>query len=257
MKKTIYYENELTDEFSTAKLKAKIIDESYVYCKAGALARIKHFFLYRIVAMPLAFLYTKIRFKHRTVGEDKLKGVCGYFLYGNHTQILADPLIPNMIDKSRDKYVVVHPSNMSIPLIGRPLVSLGALPLPEGITATRNFSDAIKLRLSEGAAIVIYPEAHIWPYYTKIRPFTDSSFFYPIKYGLPVFTFTNVYKKRRLSKRPKIVTYVDGPFYADEALPLAAARKKLRDEAYGAMCKRAAESDCEYIKYVKKEKNNG
>lgn len=252
--RVIYYEDELNDEFSTAVITPKKIDGKYVYCHGGLWKRITHFFWYRIVAMPLAFLYTKIKFHHRIVGAEKLKSVgrVGCFMYGNHTQIIGDPLIPNMINKSRDKYVIVHPNNVSIPVIGGITPSLGALPLPDGRAAGRNFTAAIEKRLSEGAAIVIYPEAHIWPYYTGIRPFTDASFYYPVKNGAPVFAFTNVYKKRRTSKHPKIVTYVDGPFKADESLSLPERRRRLRDEVYSAMRKRAALSDCEYVRYVKK-----
>lgn len=257
---TIYYEDELNDEFSTAVITPRKIDGKYVYCHKGLRKKITHFFWYRIVAMPLAFLYTKIKFHHKIVGAEKMKSArgAGCFMYGNHTQIIGDPLIPNMINKSRDKYVIVHPNNVSIPVIGRITPSLGALPLPDDRAAGKNFAAAIERRLSEGAAIVIYPEAHIWPYYTKIRPFSDSSFYYPIKYSVPVYAFTNVYKKRRLSRRPNIITYVDGPFAPDESLPLPERRRQLRDEVYSAMCARAQTSDCEYIRYIKKdgEKND-
>ena len=64
-----------------------------------------------------------------------------------------------------------------------------------------------------------------------------------------------MYKKR--GKRgdkftPKIITYVDGPFYPDKTLAAKDARAKLRDEAYNAMCERSKLSDYDMIVYLKK-----
>ena len=80
---------------------------------------------------------------------------------------------------------------------------------------------------------------------------------YPIKCGVPVFAFTNTYQKRRFSKKPRIVTYIDGPFYPDETLPFSLRRKDLRDRVHGAMCERAALSDTVWIEYKKMEEKNG
>jgi hypothetical protein len=68
-----------------------------------------------------------------------------------------------------------------MPYLGRVTPYMRGLPLPDDMAATRNFTSAIEKRIDEGAAVFIYPEAHIWPYYTGIRPFGDASFSYPIK----------------------------------------------------------------------------
>jgi 1-acyl-sn-glycerol-3-phosphate acyltransferase len=189
------------------------------------------------------------------VGKEKLKAgkKQGYFLYGNHTQDIGDAVIPTLLTTPKDAYVIVHPNNVSMPYLGRVTPSMGALPLPDSMKAYRNFMGAVERRAAEGNAVVIYPEAHIWPYYTGIRPFTDDSFAYPVKQNLPVFCFTNTYQKRKLSKKPRIVTYVDGPFYPDEARPPRERRRALRDQVYHAMCARAKLNQVEVIKYVKKE----
>ena len=252
--KIIYYTDELGDEFSVAKITPKRIDGSYVYCHDSAFKKFTHFFWYRIVAYPLAFLYTKLVFAHKIVGAKKLRSCrdSGYFIYGNHTQDIADPLIPNMLTYRKDKYFIVHPNNVSMPYLGRITPSLGALPLPDDMAAYKNFTGAIERRISEKCAVVIYPEAHIWPYYTKIRPFTDTSFSYPVKLDTPVFCFTNTYSKRRLFGA-KITTYVDGPFFKNSELPPREQRRDLRDRVYSCMCERAKLSTYEKIKYIKKE----
>lgn len=257
-RKIIYYTDELDDEFSKAKITPKKIDSSYVYCHESIFKRITHFFWYRIIAMPLAFVYTKRKFSHKVVGREKLKACIdsGYFLYGNHTQDIGDALIPNMMDVGRDKYFIVHPNNVSMPILGKITPSLGAIPLPDDLAAYKNFLAALECRIEEKAGVVVYPEAHIWPYYTKIRPFTDTSFAYPVKLGVPTFCFTNVYLKRKYSREPKIVTYVDGPFYANGELSPREQRRELRDAVYTRMCERAELSDFEKIQYLKKETEN-
>ena len=52
-----------------------------------------------------------------------------------------------------------------------------------------------------------------------------------------------------------MTAFVDGPFYCDRTLPVGEARKKLRDEVFCAMEKRAALSDYDGIVYKKREDN--
>jgi hypothetical protein len=78
-----------------------------------------------------------------------------------------------------------------------------------------------------------------------------------VRCGVPAFCFTNTYQKRRFSKKPRIVTYIDGPFYPAEDVPQRQRKRELRDRIYACMCERARLSDVEWIKYIKKEKDNG
>ena len=255
--KITYYSDELNDEFSTAQITPKRIDENYTYIHNGIWKKFTHFFWYRIIATPLAFLYLKLYFGHRIVNKKVLKqaGESGWFLYGNHTHFMADAFIPTMISIPKDTYVIVHPNNVSMPFLGRITPSLGALPLPDDAGAAKHFIHAVETRIGQGHGVTIYPEAHIWPYYTGIRPFKDTSFRYPVKEGVPVFCFTNTYQKRKWRKTPQIVTYVDGPFYPDTEKSGKEQRKLLRDAVYHTMCKRAEKSNVTLIKYVKAGEN--
>lgn len=276
--KTVYYNNELTDEFSLAVITPKKIDGNYKYDRIGG--RLLHFIFYRIIAIPTAFFYLHLSHHHKIVGREKIKAFIAEaknderrrrreekalrhaqkqsataavsprscFIYGNHTQATADALIPTFITHPANAYVIVHPNNVSMPVLGRITPYIGALPLPDDIAASRNFRAIIDKRVREGSPIFIYPEAHIWPYYTGIRPFPDDSFYYPIKYNVPVFCFTNTYKRRGNGK-PRIVTYVDGPFYPDGELPLKERRRELRDRVYDCMKQRSLESDVVWIEY--------
>ena len=76
---------------------------------------------------------------------------------------------------------------------------------------------------------------------------------YPVELDAPSFAMTTTYHKRRFGKKPRTVTYLDGPFYPNADLPARERAKELRDRIYEAMLRRSKESDCEYIRYVKKE----
>lgn len=249
----IYYDDELNDEFSSAVITPKKIDGSYRYVRDGFFEKLYSFFMYRIIAQPLSWLFLKIKFAHRIKNKKVLRGQKGaYFIFANHTSAAADPFIPTMVCSPKKVYVVVHAANVSMPVLGKINPYIGALPLPDGLEASRNFMAAMKKRVEQKRVICIYPEAHIWPYYTDIRSFTDASFRYPVQYSAPVYCFTNVYKARKKLFTPKITTYVDGPFYPDKTLPVAAARKKLRDEVYSAMKERSKLSDYDKVVYIKK-----
>lgn len=254
-RKVIYYSDELHDEFSTAVIEARKIDGDYVYDRHGPFRAVSRFFWYRMIATPCAFLYVKLSLHQRSVGREKLRPFLkqGIYVYGNHTQDIGDPFTPNVFMFPKRVSFIVHPNNVSMPVLGRINPSLGAIPLPDTFEAAKNFRACVEGRIEKGHAVVIYPEAHIWPYYTKIRNFPDDSFGYPAKTNTPVFCFVNTYQRRGNKKKPKMITYIDGPFYPDMELSLKQRRKKLRDEVYETMCRRAENSDIEVIKYIRKE----
>ena len=100
--------------------------------------------------------------------------------------------------------------------------------------------------------VLIYPEAHVWPYYTKIRPFDATSMHFPVQLNAPSFVMTKTYHKRRFGKRPRAVVYIDGPFYPDQTLSRKEAQNKLHDEIQKTLIDRAKLSDYEYCQYIKK-----
>lgn len=252
--RVIYYENELEDEFSSAEIQPRIIDETYPY-KGGWLRRAVRTVVYHGLAKWIAWVYVKVAFGHRIVNKQVLRKVrnTGYFQYGNHTNAGADALIPTMLHFRQGVYVIVHPNNVSMPVFGKLTPSLGAIPLPDTKQAMKHFIRDIREKVEKGQVVTIYPEAHIWPYYTKIRPFRKDSFGYPVQLGVPVICFTNTYQKRRFRKKPRIVTYVDGPFYPDKTLSRGEQKEKLRNQVYETMVRESKHNTVEWIAYRKKE----
>ncbi|MBO7357351.1 MAG: hypothetical protein J6U37_02340 [Lachnospiraceae bacterium] len=254
--RVIYYHDELNDEFSEAVIEPKFIGDDYDY-KGGFLRALGRLFIYEFLAKPLAEIYLAFKYGHVIVNRECLKECKGksIFLYGNHTNALADPLIPQFVSMNPSVYFIVHKNNVSMPFLGKLVPCLGGLPLPDTFKATKNLHKRIE-ELVTGKyphTVTIYPEAHIWPYYTKIRPFTDASFGYPMTFDTPVYAFTNTYQKRMYRKTPRIVTYVDGPFYFDKEKPRKEAKAELRNKVYEAMVRRSSENNVEMIKYIKED----
>lgn len=256
--KIIYYSDELNDEFSEAQITPRKIDENYSYDGNKIIRAISHFIWYRVIFKPGAWIYLKLVYHHKIVNRKVLKENIrkSFILYGNHTNDMADPYIPTFVVSPKSNYVIVHPNNVSMPFLGRITPSLGAIPLPDNMAATKNFMNSLKDKIEHKHSLTIYPEAHIWPFYTKIRPFTDLSFRYPVQYDCAVYCFTNTYQKRKHGKKPSIITYVDGPFYPDKTLSSKEQKKDLRNRVYNTMVERSKNNNVELIKYIKKEEKN-
>ena len=256
--KKVYYRDELNDEFSGVKRKTVTVDNSYKYTNRCWLWKCGRFVVYRLIMTPLAWWYTKVKFHHKIIGKEKLKESKGKgaFMYGNHTLMGGDAFIPNMVAFPRDVYMIVHADNISQPLTKMIIEMSGALPIPTVSNGMRNFMAEVDKVIGKGALIQIYPEAHIWPYYTGVRPFGNISFKYPIKTNSPVYCLTNTYHKKFMGRVPKVVTYIDGPFYSNQSLSVKEQQEDLRNQVYETMCNRAKLSTYKCIEYIREENKN-
>lgn len=251
--KVIYYKDELNDEFSIPKIEARVIDENYKY-EHNILWNMCSYILQNVISMPIKVLYQKIRFRLKYVGKEKLKECKnkGYFIYANHTQPFADTFIPSVANYPKRNFLIVNPVNISLKGTGTLVEMLGAIPIPSNVTGMKNFLTTIKKKIDKKSSITIYPEAHIWPYYTKIRPFKEVSFKYPVQLKTPIYCMTNTYQSYgKKNNKIKIVTYIDGPFYPDSKLSPKEQQHELRNKVYNQMVERSKNSNIEHIKYIK------
>ena len=251
--KIIYYNDELNDEFSEAKIQPRIIDGKYKY-NHNRIWDFCSYIIQNFISMPIKIGYQKIKFKLKYIGKEKLKKCKkqGYFIYVNHTQPFADTFIPSVAVYPKRNFLIVNPENISMKGMKTLVEMLGAIPVPGNKEATKYFLSTIEQKIKNNYSITIYPEAHIWPYYTKIRPFKEVSFKYPVKLNKPVFCMTNTYQKNGKNK-VKIVTYIDGPFFPNNNLPPKEKQKDLRDKVYNCMVERSKNNNIEIIKYIKSD----
>ena len=141
----------------------------------------------------------------------------------------------------------------------RPIeIFLGALPLPDSSEQRKPFVDAVSYYSKKRHdAILIFPEAHIWPYCTRIRPFGEQAFTYPAQEGLPVVSCCTTFERRKILRflPPRHVIHVSDAFYPEMDLPLGERSKKLRDQAYEYMVETSSSlENAEYYRYLPKER---
>lgn len=204
------------------------------------------------VAIVFSNVYCRLFLHVRIKGAKKVRRQKdGFFLYSNHTQPVGDVFNPALVCFPKRIYTVVSAANMYLPVIGKILPYLGALPIPDTLHGMKQFNLAVEERIKSAHPVIIYPEAHVWEYYTDIRPFSETSFKYPINLGVPTYCITATYQKRKLGKKPKITLYVDGPFEAKGDNNTQRA-KALRNAVYAKMKERAKLNNCEYITYIQK-----
>ncbi len=250
---TVYYSDALNDEFSGISRPPFAIGADFPFLREGRLYRFFKYIVYRVFVTPFAFLYCKCKFRMRAEGREKLRAVKGgYMLYGNHTQVPGDGLLTNVVTYPRETHVLVNSDNVALPGTRTIMQMLGALPIPTARAGFPPFTEALHYHLQKGRALAVFPEAHIWPYATVIRPFSAVSFRYPVMENVPTFAMTVTYRSSKKGK-PRMVTYVDGPFFG-EGETVKARQHNLRDQVYAAMKARAdAPENVAFIRYVERE----
>lgn len=254
--KVIYYKDELNDDFSGLNIKVRPLGEGYRYMRTGWLFRFFEIVFYYGVMIPVVYMLQKLichqKFANRKVMKQAGKDGC--FIVSNHTQVQSDSYIGPLATFPKKCFIISNPHVLSVRGMRLGIQAYGVIPLGSNLDEKKEFLHCVETRIREGKAVIVYPEAHVWPYYTKIRPFDYQAFCYISNLKKPMFVLTNCYQKRRFFKKPQIVTYADGPFYPREDLTRMEAAKELRDIAYETMCKRVREhTTCEYIKYIKEE----
>ena len=253
-KKVFYFDTFNEDVIESADQDFKLSDD-YKWINDNIFVRIGSWLIY-ILAIIIGTVYCRlgllVTIKNKKAFKEANKSKKGYFIFANHTQPVGDVFIPALACIKRRVYVMVSTANYGIQVIGKILPMLGALPVPESLSGFRKFNAACNKRIEQKRCVVVYPEAHVWPYYTGIRPFAKTSFKFPCELDVPSYCITTTYRKSKLFKRPKAVVYVDGPFYPDKDINMKARQTKLHDEIYAQMSRRSEQSNYEFYQYIKK-----
>ena len=204
--KKIYYYSSLDDDLVKSKNQDYKLKSNYKWIHTNIFYKILSFFVYIFVIL-FSFIYCKL-FLHIKIKNKKiLKKEKGYFLYCNHTQMLGDVFNPFLICFSKHPYIICSSSNLGIPILGKILPIAGALPIPNNIHDMVKFKESINYHVNKSNPIIIYPEAHLWPYATFIREFPNTSFHFPYENKKKVFTSTTTYSKSKIFKKPNITIY--------------------------------------------------
>ena len=257
--RVFYYTSEEDDPIKTKEQEKKekvLLPEGYEFIPKNPFVRMYSAILFRGFKV-FARYYAKFYLHMDIKGREKFKKVRGkgYVIYANHTNPFHDAFSPALV-ADRRIFTIISPVNLKLPGIGKYLPMIGGIPLGTNLEEKKAMNEAVDKRLKQKKCLVIYPEAHVWPYYTKIRKFPagDKSFKYAVRNDLPIFTMTTTYHKSKVKgqERPDMTVYVDGPFYPDPKLSEDENRAKLAKEAYDSMVKWSKKSNYEYFDYKKK-----
>lgn len=256
--RVFYYQSETDDPIQTSEQEQKAtvsLPEGYEFIPRHWWVRAYSATLFRLFWL-FGQWYERHYWQVKIHGRDKLKQVRGqgYLIYANHTNPFHDVFGP-AIAADRRIFTIISPVNLLVPGIGKFIPMIGGLPLGKTASEKQAFNLAVDRRLAQKKVLVIYPEAHVWPYYTGVRKFPagDKSFKYAVRNNLPVFAMTTTYHKRKgRSNLPRMDIYLDGPFYPDANKSEAANRADLASKVYDSMVKYSKKNSYDYFKYIKK-----
>ena len=250
----IYYTDELNDDFNELDgvKKRPPLKPHYHYVHHNPFRRLLDGFLYYGFAKPILAVFCffhGIRYKNKK--NLKVLKKRGAFIYSNHVA-LSDVFKFQSLVFNRKVNIIGYSDTSAIPVAGLLVKAFGYLPISMEASNLRGLREGCEFLVKErNQHVLIYPEAHIWPYYTKIRPFKSVSFIYPAESMCPVVPAVTVFRKVFYSKKPRQTIIFGHPIFPQEELTVNENRDYLRDKCYEEMVRIAQSVDqYEYIEYI-------
>lgn len=255
-KKIIYYKDELNEDFKEIGLPRPPLVENYKFKRDNPINNFFSDFLFFAIAKPLFYVFNffcGVRY-HNVKSLKKYRNE-GLFIYQNHTTFFDMFTVQACVIKGKRTNIIGYSDTTSIPVVKHLARALGYIPLPDSLNNTKRFMDSLDYYIKdEKQNVLIFPEAHIWPYYTKIRPFRNASFHYPAKLNSGVLPVVTTFRKRKFFKKPGLDIRVGEVIYPKRDLSVKENKEYLRDECYKQMCELASSVEqYEFITYIKKE----
>jgi len=251
----IYWSDEKHDDFNDLGNVRPDVPKGYKYKRTNVFFCIWAWALYHIIAVPI--LWVGMFFKGiRVEGRSHLRNVkgSGAFVYGNHVAYSDVTKYQTIVFPFRTVNILGYSDSLAIPVVKHLVRALGYLPLPlkgdlDNLIA---LNDAFKFyTLKRKQLVLIFPEAHIWPYYTKIREFGYGSFAYPASINVPVIPTTTVWRKSKFSKRPLQTIIIGEPIFPKANYDANQNKIYLHDECLKSMRNMAnSRKQYEYIEYI-------
>lgn len=260
--RTIYWSDERNDDFDEVGLSRPGVPENFNYVRKGFFTTVFAGFLYHGIAKPILGIYCLfkgIKWKNKKYLKE-LKGR-GAFFYSNHTAITDVFKLQCLVFFfGRRINILGYSDTLSMGKIVPKLAWwLGYLPVPlkGDIKNLIALGNACEHYVKKGQYVLIYPEAHIWPYYTKIRNFSGGSFIYPSKSNAPIVPVVTTWRKPLIGKKPKQTIYFGHPIFPKEGVSEMENKEYLHSECLKSMQELAdSVPQYEYIQYVKVDKKN-
>lgn len=257
-KQVIYYQDPLNDDFAVNPTKSYKIDDSFKYIHRNPFFKFFSFILYHIVAKPIFYLILKIKYHVKIKNKKAIRQLkhTGYFVYTNHSQNIIDAFINHTMLFHRMGHIIANNDVYSLKGLNTIVNMLGTLPIPNTMIQSKNLYDAVKYNVDKKHVVVIFPEAHVWPYYNDVRLFPEISFIFPVTLNKPIVVTTVTYRRRKIFKNahPYITLHVSKPIFPKLGVPVKENQAYLRDMAYCIMKSTINKAGSyEYIHYEQKK----
>ncbi|HBS10324.1 MAG TPA: hypothetical protein DEA28_01105 [Firmicutes bacterium] len=255
-----FYEDSSKDDFMKTNLPRPEVPLNYKYIRNNPINVFFSNILYYLIAKPILGLYCILRgvkVKNRKNLKEVRKKGC--FIYANHTSIFDMFDIQSLVIRGKRTYLIGYSDMTSVPIAVNICNALGYLPLPlNDFRCARKFLDSLDYYVNKKHQnVLIYPEAHVWPFYTKIRDFPSASFHYPAKLNAPVIPIVTTYRKVLFFKKPRLTINVGRVIYPKEGATIKENRDYLYNECYKQMVNISSSvKQPNYFKYVKTLKEN-
>lgn len=94
---------------------------------------------------------------------------------------------------------------MDIPVLGHLIKAFGGIPIGDDLGGMKAFDRYVISLLKSNKSVLIFPEAALWPYYRKIRPFNKGAFNFSIKAQKPILPIIITFRTRKNGKQKMIV----------------------------------------------------
>ena len=165
-RKTVYYHDPLHDDFAptNGRIHPKQIGADFPYEHKGPLWNALAFVVYRMVMTPFLFLYCKLVFGLRIENRKALRALPGgYFLYGNHTNTLADAFIPTLLAFPRRANIITSADTVSIPGVRNPVREQLPVVAAAVVYRKRKLLRALPPRITVVVSDPFYPDPTLPP----------------------------------------------------------------------------------------------
>ena len=193
----------------------------------------------RLLVIPLLFVINRAFWGLKIKDIKNLKSLRrrGAITVANHVHSM-DATFVSIGTYPRNMNFSSIKSNFEIPFVRWIVRILGGFPIPENTAGMMKFTKDIGKALKRGRLIHFYPEAALWPYHKKLRPFKNGAFRFAVQFDAPVLPSVIVFKERKLRKPAARLIILEPVEPPDKSLGSMKKRTEiLRDLTYEKMNK--------------------
>lgn len=159
--------------------------------------------IFRRIVMLIMGPYLKYKYRLKIEGKKNIRAVRrkGCIVTVNHVHNLDNLVIGVNLLHHRKCYFITLKDNINMPFVGFLLRTMGGIPIPTGLKAMAAFENCIGSIMEHKKALIICPEASLWPYYRGIRPFKRGAFRLAVKNEVPILPVVISFRRKLRRKQ--------------------------------------------------------